>query len=257
MSIDLFTFFAQIFNLLLLLYLLRRFLYLPVLKAVDERQKFIERELKKAASSHKEALRLEAECKQKMAEIDAQKQNILSQTRAEAAVLAEKLANEAKAQFEADKSQWKQRLAGEQKTFELAMQNLILEHFNKLADGALKQMADVSLNDLMLNKLKEKISALPVRKKQDFAAAYQNKKQLFVRSAQKISAEQKQKVKDFLRVQLELPEETKFKFEVDKKLVCGVALQADEQLIDWNLASYMNEFQKNMQNDVQQLINRG
>ena len=41
MSIDLFTFFAQIFNLLLLLYLLRRFLYLPVLKAVDERQKFI------------------------------------------------------------------------------------------------------------------------------------------------------------------------------------------------------------------------
>lgn len=257
MSIDLFTFFAQMFNLLLLLYLLRRFLYLPVLKAVDERQKFIERELKKAASSHKEALRLEAECRQKMAEIDAQKQEILSQTRAEAAVLAEKLANEAKAQFEADKSQWKQRLAGEQKTFELAMQNLILEHFNKLADGALKQMADVSLNDLILNKLKEKISALPVRKKQEFAAAYQNKKQLFVRSAQKISAEQKQKVKDFLRVQLELPEETKFKFEVDKKLVCGVALQADEQLIDWNLAGYMNEFQKNMQNDVQQLINRG
>ncbi len=257
MSIDLFTFFAQMFNLLLLLYLLRRFLYLPVLKAVDERQKFIERELKKTASSHKEALRLEAGCKQKMAEIDAQKQNILSQTRAEAAVLAEKLANEAKAQFETDKSQWKQRLAGEQKTFELAMQNLILEHFNKLADGALKQMADVSLNDLMIDKLKEKISALSVRKKQEFAAAYQNKKQLFVRSAQKISAEQKQKIKDFLRVQLELPEETKFKFEVDKKLVCGVALQADEQLIDWNLAGYMNEFQKNMQNDVQQLINRG
>ena len=68
---------------------------------------------------------------------------------------------------------------------------------------------------------------------------------------------QKQKIKDFLRAQLELPEETKFKFEFDKKLVCGVALQADEQLIDWNLAGYMNEFQKNMQNDVQQLINRG
>ena len=192
-----------------------------------------------------------------MAEIDAQKQEILNQTRAEAAVLAEKLANEAKAQFEADKSQWKQRLSGEQKTFELAMQNLILEHFNKLADGALKQMADVSLNDLMLNKLKEKIIALPVRKKQEFAAAYQNKKQLIVRSAQKISAEQKQKIKEFLQSQLGLLEETKFKFEIDKKLVCGVALQADEQLIDWNLTAYMNEFQKNMQNDVQQLVNKG
>ena len=257
MSIDLFTFFAQIFNLLLLLYLLRRFLYLPVLKAVDERQKFIERELKKAASSHKEALRLEAECKQKMAEIDAQKQEILSHTKAEAAILAEKLANEAKTQFEADKKQWKKRLAAEQKTFELAMQNLILEHFSKLADGALKQMADVSLNDLMIDKLKEKIIALPVRKKQEFSAAYQNKKQLIVRSAQKISAEQKQKIKEFLQSQLGLLEETKFKFEIDKKLVCGVALQADEQLIDWNLTAYMNEFQKNMQNDVQQLVNKG
>ena len=66
------------------------------------------------------------------------------------------------------------------------MQNLIVEHFNQLADNALRQMADVSLNDLMLAKLKEKIKDLPVRKKQEFAAAYQNKKQLIIRSAQKI-----------------------------------------------------------------------
>ena len=192
MSIDFFTFFAQIFNLLLLLYLLRRFLYLPVLKAVDERQKFIERELKKAALSHKAALQMEAECKQKMAEIDTQKQEILAQTRQEA-----------------------------------------------------------------LAKLKEKIESLPVRKKQEFAAAYQNKKQLIIRSAQKILPEQKQIIKEFLQGQFELAEETKFKFEIDKKLVCGVALQADEQLIEWNLAAYLAEFQKNMENDVQQLVNKG
>ena len=257
MSIDFFTFFAQIFNLLLLLYLLRRFLYLPVLKAVDARQKFIERELKKAALSHKVALQMEAECKQKMAEIDTQKQEILAQTRKEALALAEKLTNEAKAQLEADKLLWKQRLEADKKTFNLAMQNLIVEHFNQLADNALRQMADVSLNDLMLAKLKEKIESLPVRKKQEFVAAYQNKKQLIIRSAQKILPEQKQIIKEFLQGQFELAEETKFKFEIDKKLVCGVALQADEQLIEWNLAAYLVEFQKNMENDVQQLVNKG
>ena len=240
MSIDFFTFFAQIFNLLLLLYLLRRFLYLPVLKAVDARQKFIERELKKAALSHKVALQMEAECKQKMAEIDTQKQEILAQTRKEALALAEKLTNEAKAQLEADKLLWKQRLEADKKTFNLAMQNLIVEHFNQLADNALRQMAD-----------------LPVRKKQEFVAAYQNKKQLIIRSAQKILPEQKQIIKEFLQGQFELAEETKFKFEIDKKLVCGVALQADEQLIEWNLAAYLAEFQKNMENDVQQLVNKG
>lgn len=257
MSIDFFTFFAQMFNLLLLLYLLRRFLYLPVLKAVDERQKFIERELKKAASSHKAALQMETECKRKMSEIDMQKQEILAQTRKDALLLSEKLSDEAKAQLEADKLLWKQRLEADKNTFNLAMQNLIVEHFNRLADSALRQMADVSLNDLMLTKLKEKIENLPFRKKQEFKAAYQNKKQLIVRSAQKILPEQRQKFEEFLLGQFELSKETKFKFEIDKKLVCGVSLQAEEQLIEWNLAAYLTEFQKNMENDVQQLVNKG
>ena len=38
MGIDLFTLIAQIINLVILLYLLRRFLYIPVLKAVEQRQ---------------------------------------------------------------------------------------------------------------------------------------------------------------------------------------------------------------------------
>lgn len=257
MSIDFFTLVAQIINLIILLFLLRKFLYLPVLKAVDERQKFIEGELKKAASSHKKAVELEQECQRQMAEIEIERQKILAQTKFEAGELANRLSNEAKAEFEAAKKQWKSKLKSEQKTFDLAIQNLVVEHFNTFAADALKQMADIGLNDLIIEKFKEEIAGLPVRKKQSFAAAYRQKKEILVQSAKRLSAEQQRGLEQFLREEFALSAEIKFKFAVDGRLVCGIALWAEEQLISWNLASYLTTFEKNMKQEVSELVNRG
>ena len=70
MQIDWWTFAAQIINLIILLFLLRKFLYIPVLKAVDARQKLIADELRKAADEHKKAARLTRECERRTAEIE-------------------------------------------------------------------------------------------------------------------------------------------------------------------------------------------
>ncbi len=48
MKIDWFTLIAQVINFLILVWLLRRFLYKPILKAVDEREKKIASQLKDA-----------------------------------------------------------------------------------------------------------------------------------------------------------------------------------------------------------------
>lgn len=257
MNIDFFTFAAQILNLIILLFLLRKFLYVPVLKAVDERQKFIEQELLRAENAHKKALKLEQQCQQRMAEIEEQKQDVLLKTHNEAAELAVRLSAEAQRQFEAAKVQWKNRLKAEQRTFELAVQNLIIDHFKTFATDALKQMADISLNDLVVEKLQEKIKALSARKKEEFATAYQRQTEINVQSAQKLKAENQQELKIFLTQQFVLPDGIKFRFTVNPELVCGVAVQAQEQLISWNLAAYLEDFQKNMDNEVSQLVNRG
>ncbi len=256
MSIDLFTFCAQIFNLLLLLYLLRRFLYLPVLKAVVERQKYIQRELRKASIAHTKAQELEAVCEKRIAEIEVERQQILASTRKQAEELAQRLTVEAQTQFEQAQKQWKKRLASQEQTFELAIGELVVAHFQKFANSALTQMADVNLNELIIEKLQEKIKNLPMRKKQEFAEAYQNKKMILVQSAQKLDASKKDELKRFISQQFGLSDEVKFKFAVNNKLVSGIAVQADDQLIAWNLATYFDEFQKNMKNDVRQMVGK-
>ena len=257
MSIDFFTLIAQVINLIILLFLLRKFLYIPVLKAVEERQKLITSELKDAEESRMKAAELEKKCQQKLIDIENQKQAILLQTQNEAQELSNKLIGEAKEQFEKAKNQWKQKLVTEQKSFDLAVQNLVVEHFRIFANDALSQMADVSLNDLIVEKLQEKIKGLTVKKKKEFALAYQSKNMIIIQSAKALNSEIKQKLSKFLKEQFMLSDDVIFKFSLNTKLVCGIAIQAEEHLISWNLATYLDEFQKNMNSEISQLVSKG
>jgi len=54
-QIDYFTIFAQIINFLVLVLLLKHFLYGRIIKAMDEREKRIESQLQEAAKKKKEA----------------------------------------------------------------------------------------------------------------------------------------------------------------------------------------------------------
>jgi F-type H+-transporting ATPase subunit b len=55
MKINWFTFIAQIINFLILVWLLRHFLYKPILNAVDEREKKIAGQLKDAKADKADA----------------------------------------------------------------------------------------------------------------------------------------------------------------------------------------------------------
>ena len=55
MNIDLMTFFAQIINLIVLAFLLKKFLYKPILRIVEERQNEIVKQLNEAKKTQKQS----------------------------------------------------------------------------------------------------------------------------------------------------------------------------------------------------------
>lgn len=257
MSIDFFTLVAQIFNLILLLFLLRKFLYLPVLKVVEDRQKLIKSELQKAASEHQKALSLSKKCSDKLADIDRQKQEILDLAQVEAQALAQKLGAEVRQEYENAQKQWKNRLLSEQKTLELALQNLIVERFDAFAQGALTQIADISLNALIVEKFKQKIVELTPEEQIKFSQALKIGKKIKVISAQSLDQTQQRDLADFILNQLNIEPATKIVFENDSSLICGIALRARDQMISWNLSAYMESFRAEMNDQLETLLKRG
>ncbi|MBR1600649.1 MAG: hypothetical protein IJ677_03635, partial [Alphaproteobacteria bacterium] len=168
MSIDWFTLIAQIFNLLILLFLLRRFLYLPVLKAVEARQKFIAEELSKAEQSRIKAQKAEKLSQQKIQEIEHEKQKILANVYREAEKLAADLREQAESQYHKSEQEWKIHLQSQQNNFNAALQIMIAEHFNKFAETVLRQMANSDLNEWVIKQFMQKIKYLPDNEKKKF-----------------------------------------------------------------------------------------
>lgn len=257
MSIDWFTLIAQIINLVILLLLLRKFLYLPVLKAVEARQKFIADELKSAEQSRVKAQKAEKLCLKKAQEIENEKQHILAQVQLEAEKMAEDLRKQVQFQYQQSQKEWAKRLHGEQKNFDIALQKLVAGHFNRFAEKALQQMADMELNEWVVRRFVQKIKDLSADEKAEMRKNFKSQSILRLQSAQELSAELKREIEYLLNAECGISREAEFLYEVNSDLVCGIVLQGGEYQIEWSLNGYLEEFKQIMAKEVSCLINRG
>ena len=93
MGFDVITFLAQIVNLLVLIWLLKRFLYHPVLQIMEKRQQEVSSAITSANEKLSNATAIESEFVQKQLNFDAERQKQLDALEKEMAQLSkEKLA---------------------------------------------------------------------------------------------------------------------------------------------------------------------
>ena len=256
MQIDWWTFIAQIINLVILLFLLRKFLYIPVLKAVEARQKLIADELAQAAEERDNAKALSQEFARKNQQTERQKQKILAAAQVEAEKLSAQLLVKAEAEYQKQRQEWQQKLIKEQKTFAATVQNLLATYWARFAEKALRQMADVDLNNLMILHFKDKVKEMSAEEKATLKQTLTASDKVEIQTAQPLDETMVHDLEQFLRTELELPKNVKFSVSIKPELVCGLALQAKEQLVSWHLAGYLQEFNRQADKEMQQLLKR-
>src|ERR1700733_859555 len=96
MLIDWFTVAAQVVNFFILVWLMKRFLYKPILHAIDEREKRVATELANADKKKAEAQKEGDEFKRKNKEFDQQRAALLSKATDEAQAERQRLLEEAR-----------------------------------------------------------------------------------------------------------------------------------------------------------------
>ena len=94
MLIDWFTVIAQAINFLILVWLMKRYLYQPILKALDAREQRIAAELADADAKRAEALAEREEFKHKNEEFDSQRDGLMSKATKDAAAEHSRLLDE-------------------------------------------------------------------------------------------------------------------------------------------------------------------
>ncbi len=96
MLIDWFTVGAQMLNFLILVWLMKRFLYKPILNAIDAREKLIAAELADAEAKKAEAQKERDEFQHKNEEFDQQRAALLKKATDEAKAERQRLLDEAR-----------------------------------------------------------------------------------------------------------------------------------------------------------------
>ncbi|MGK2945435.1 MAG: F0F1 ATP synthase subunit B family protein, partial [Desulfuromonadales bacterium] len=117
MLIDWFTVAAQIVNFLILVYLLKRFLYQPIVRHMNEREEKIANRLQQAADKRAEAQRQIDDFQHKQEEIEQQSAQKLEKAEEEAQKRQQELLEQARRHVENKRHGWLQSLDKEKDEF--------------------------------------------------------------------------------------------------------------------------------------------
>ena len=238
MPIDWFTVAAQAINFLLLVWLMKRFLYKPVLKAIDAREKRIEEQLADARAQKMEA-REEKEDFQRKNEIFDQERTELIKSAAEVAKSEKtRLLDEARSSAEALQAKWREGLEKDASRLEEDFQNRVRKDVFFIVRKTLSDLAGEELEskiiDLFLSRL-QKMDAEERKSLARITKAPDTSVQL--RTAFPLTDEQRNRIDQEVKKLFSLKEEPKFT--VEKDLVAGIELAVSGQKISWTIDDYL------------------
>ncbi len=147
MLIDWFTVGAQALNFLILVWLMKRFLYKPILHAIDEREKRIAAELANADTKKAEAQKEHDDFQHKNAEFDQQRAALMSKATAEAQAERQRLLDEARKAAVALSSKQQEALRDEEHNLHQAIIHRTQQEVFAIARKALTDLATTSLEE--------------------------------------------------------------------------------------------------------------
>lgn len=250
MLIDPFTTFAQILNFLVLVFLLKKFLYKPIINAMEQREKNIMNRLEEAEKTREKAQKEAEYYRQKQQEWEEEKQNRLEQIKQESEQEKQKLMRQAKVEIETLRQQWYEQLQREKHNFLDELKQKANQQIMKLSRQALQNLADADLEQQMINKFVEGLPQLAQHQVIKDNNLKNEKHELFtIRSAFTISEPQKQQLIQALQQQFN--QGIKINFESDNNSICGIELLNHGYKIPWNLDSYLDELESKMSQSLE------
>ncbi len=250
MLIDPFTTFAQILNFVVLVFLLKKFLYKPITNAMEQREKNIMNRLEEAEET-REAAQKEAEYyRQKQQEWEENKQNRLEQIKKETEQEKQKLMREAKVEIESLRQQWYQQLQREKQNFLDTLKQKANQQIMKLSRQALQNLADADLQQQMINKFVQGLPQIAHHQVMKDNNLKNEKHESFtIRSTFAISASQKQQFMQALHHLFS--QNIKIDFEINDDSICGIELLNHGYKIPWNLDYYLDELESKMSQSLE------
>jgi F-type H+-transporting ATPase subunit b len=243
MLIDWFTVGAQVLNFLILVWLLKRFLYKPVLDAIDARENSIAAELKTAAAKQAEAQRERDDFKTKNLEFEEQRTALLAKAAEQSDAERRRLLGEARKEADDLRIKYANALRADGARLESKIAQLAKDEVFGIARKALADLATASLEERMSDVFIRRLRVLDAKEKNLLAAALRGSSEpALLRSSFELPPQERAKLQNALNEAFSA--EVRLRFDSAPDALCGIELTANGQKLAWSVADYLKTLEQ-------------
>jgi len=244
MLIDWFTVGAQALNFLILVWLLKRFLYQPILHAIDAREKRIAAELADAAAKQAEAHQERDDFQHRNEAFDRERAALLDKATNEAKAERQRLLEEARQAADDLRAKRQEALRNDAQNLNQAITRQTQDQVFAIARQALTDLAAASLEERIAEVFTRRLREMDGPAKAGLGAALQKASDpALVRSAFDLPADQRAAVQKAINetFSADIP----LRFQTAPDLISGIELTtANGQKVAWSIADYLTSLEK-------------
>lgn len=245
MLIDWFTVVAQVINFLILVWLMKRFLYQPILNAIDAREKRIASELADADAQKSEAQKERDDYQHKNAAFDQQRATLLAKVTEEAQADRKRLLDEARQDADQLSAKRQESLRNDAHSLHQAIRTRTQQEVFAIARKILTDLAATDLEERIGAMFTRRLRELSRETKDGFAHALKTAAEpARVSSAFDLPAAQRNAIQKALNETFSA--DVNLKFETMPDSVCGIEISVNGQKIAWSIADYLASLEKSV-----------
>ncbi len=251
MQIDWFTVIAQIINFLILVWLLKRFLYKPILNAIEERENKINSRLEDAESKKEEAQKEKEEFTQKNEDFEDKKKKLIKKAEEEAEEKRKKLLEDARNEANEFRSQLKKSSEEVQQNLSQEIEEKVKKEVFEITRKTLSDLASLDMEEQTVRVFIKRLNEMKEDEKKQFLEAFESKEDpILVRSAFDLPSEQKTEIQNAVADVLKT--ETEFQYKTVPELVSGIELTANGFKLSWSISEYLNSLEKSISETIKE-----
>jgi F-type H+-transporting ATPase subunit b len=239
MLIDWFTVVAQIVNFLVLVALLKRFLWGRLVAAIDNREKRVAGQLAEAESKNQDAGRQMDQARALTEQIEKRRPAMLIEAKREADEQRKEMVQQARQEVQRIEAKWREDLEREQAAFLDELRRRSATEMLAVIRRALADLACADIQHCATEVFLEKLRTLDAAALRDLAA-----KELVVLTADELGEESQRRVRDTLERQL--GPLLQLKFERTQSFAWGIELRGKGRRIGWNSDTYIESLEENL-----------
>jgi F-type H+-transporting ATPase subunit b len=241
MQIDWLTVVAQIVNFLILVWLLKRFLYQPVIHAMTQREQRITARLHEAQQREDQAEAERRRFEEQARELARAREETLAEARTAADEEKRHLLDEARREIGQQRDEWREALRREVEDLRQAIERELAESAVRIARRALADLADEELERRIVARFLRRLESLSEEERRPFMGSDEP-----LRIATTFDMDDESR--EWLRKALGAP--ARIEYVRDPELVCGIALTSSGHRLDGSITAYLDDAEERIREQL-------